>query len=113
MPRVLRQIELTPDARIDAAKRSLADAIDELVTARLAKGAAASEWVDQHVSPLGHARHLRLVKQGALKGVREGKKVLVRRRDIDAYLEGHAVVPKPVADDDVAGMINAIAGGRR
>lgn len=112
-PRVLRSVELTPDARIDAAKRKLAEAIDELIEARLAKGATLSEWIDQNSSPLPKWKHLDLVRRGILSGVREGRRVLVRRADIDAYLEEHAVAPKPVADDDVGAMIAAIAGGGR
>lgn len=112
-PRALRVVELTPDARIDAAKRKLADAIDELIEARLAKGAARSEWVDQNNSPLPKWKHLDLVRRGVLSGVREGRRVLIRRADLDAYLQEHAVKPRPVADDDVDAMIAEIAGGGR
>lgn len=111
--RALRTNELTPDARIERAKRQIADAIDELVEARLAKGAAAAEWIDQNTSPLGKHRHLDLVRRGILKGVKQGKRVLVRRLDIDAYMEDNEIAPKPAADDDVDAMVAAITGGRR
>lgn len=113
--RAVRPIDLTPEARIDAAKRKLVEAIDELVEARLAKGAAASDWVDQTMSPLGHDRHLRLVRKGVLKAVKDGQRRLVRRAEIDAYLEAHPVVPNapPAAEDDIEEMMRRIAGGRR
>lgn len=114
MARVIRPIELTPDARIARAKRVIAEAITDLVEAQVAKGVVAAEWLDQETSPLGHHRHLRLVRERVLKGVREGRKVLVRRTDIEAYLEKRGATPKVEDEDDVDGMMKAIvAGGRR
>lgn len=110
--RALRSNELTPDARIDAACRTIANAIDELVKARLEKGMAAQELVDQDDSPLGRRRHLELVRAGKLRAARDGRRVLVRRSDIEAYLAEHEVKPRPVTEDDVDGMVRRIAGGR-
>jgi len=104
---------LTPEARADRAMRTIVSAIDELIAARLAGGFAASEWVDQCSSPLGRRRHLALVRSGVLRGVKEGRRVLVRRSDLDAYLAGHRPPPTIERDDDVEGMIRAIAGGIR
>lgn len=112
-PRALRPAELTPDARIDAACRTIAAAIDELVQARLEKGMARQELVDQNGSPLGRRRHLELVREGKLRAVREGRRVLVRRSDIDAYLADHEVQPRPMTEDDVDGMVRRIMGERR
>ena len=112
----IRPCELTPDARIDAAKRSLASAIDELIEARIAKGVTASEWVDQDSSPLGRDRHLRLIRRGVLKAVRDGHRRLVRRSDLDAYLNDHPVEARKSAasdDEDLEEMIRKIAGGSR
>jgi hypothetical protein len=62
-----------------------------------------SDWIDQYASPLGKRRHLELVRAGLLKGRKDGKTVYVRRGEIDAYLEAHAVAPKsqPACDGDV------------
>lgn len=111
----LRQADPTPEARIDRAKRAIADAIDELVEARISKGAARAELVDQSTSPLGRRRHLELVREGKLPAMREGRRVLVRRADIDAYLNERQIAPPPSTDDDVDGMVERIvgAGGRR
>ena len=113
--RSVRPSELTPDARIDSAKRAIANAIDDLVEAKIAKGMAASDWVDQHISPLGKRRHLMLFKDGKIRGVREGHRVLVRRKDIDDYLEsrGEQVRAVEAADDDVDALMQRIAGGAK
>ncbi len=112
--RGLRNVELTPEARIARAKRVLADAVADMVEALVAKGVVASEWIDQDSSPLGHRRHLELVRQKVLKGVREGKKVLVRRSDVEAYLAKRGAAAPVDDDDDIDGMMNVIkAGGRR
>ena len=115
--RALRTTELTPDARMARAKRLFAEAAAEMVEACVAKGVVASEWVDQDASPLGRGRHLRLVREHVLRGVREGRKVLVKRSDINAYLEQRCEA-RPVEDeDDVEGIMAAAlkavgAGGR-
>jgi hypothetical protein len=46
------------------------------------------DWIDQHESPLGHRRHLDLVRRGTLPGRKDGKRVIVRRADIKAYQDG-------------------------
>jgi len=93
--RELSAEELTPDARIDRAKRLIAEAIAEMVSAMIAKGVSGSEWVDQTSSPLGRQRHLRLVRKGILKAARDGRRVLVRRADHDAYLESTRRISVP------------------
>jgi excisionase family DNA binding protein len=108
--RALRPTELTPEARIDRAKRLLVEAVGEMVDAQIAKGVSGTEWIDQATSPLGRRRHLRLVRQGVLRGVREGRRVLVRRKDIDAYLATKTVTPAE-GGDGVDAMIEAITKG--
>lgn len=56
-----------------------------------------AEWVDQHHSPLGRRRHCRLVREGKLPGSKVEGHVYVRRADLDAFLEKHAVVPRAPA----------------
>lgn len=111
--RAIRSNELTPEARIDRAKRTIADAIDELVEARLALGSARAEFVDQDTSPLGHRKHLELVRDKKLPAVKEGRRRLVRRSDIDAYLKEHEVAAGPQTDDDVDAMVERIVGTGR
>ncbi len=111
--RALHSDELTPEARIDAAKRALFTAIDALIDAKIAKGVSGSEWVDQSTSPLGRHRHLRLFRRGILKGAKDGRRRLVRRSDIDAYLASKGVDAAPAAENDVEAMMMKLAGGGR
>jgi len=52
---------------------------------------ADDQYVDQHNSPLGSRLHLRLVRRGELTGYNVGRRVLVRRADMNSYLERHRV----------------------
>ncbi|HET9954133.1 MAG TPA: helix-turn-helix domain-containing protein [Polyangiaceae bacterium] len=60
---------------------------------RLAKESD-DEYVDQRHSPLGPRRHCELVRTGELPGYRGSRKrILVRRADIDSYLERNRILP--------------------
>jgi excisionase family DNA binding protein len=76
---------------LDAHIRSLARA--ELRAERDEPG---SDWIDQSRSPLGRRTHCSLVRSGELPGVRVHRRVLVRRRDLDAYIERHRTVSAPI-----------------
>lgn len=49
------------------------------------------DWVDQKSSPLGRRAHLEAVRDGRLVGRKVGKRVLVRRSEVEAYIERHSV----------------------
>ena len=87
----LAENTVPPEERIVRAKRLLGEAVAELVSAHVHQGAKGAEWLDQAASPLGRRRHLELVRTGVLPGKKEGRRVLVRRADLEAYL---AVAPK-------------------
>jgi len=70
--------------RIRAAAERFADELCDAVEASLA---TQTEWIDQVRSPLGRRRHLAMAKAGTIPSKKEGRLVLIRRRDIDAYLE--------------------------
>lgn len=74
--------------------------IDELVD--LVEAAKpADDWVDQKTSPLGRERHCTLVRTGALKGVKDGRRIMVRRVDVEAYIAKHQVIKvDEKADED-------------
>ena len=92
----LAENTVPPAERIVRAKRLVAEAVAELVSAHVSQGVVSTEWLDQDTSPLGRRRHLELVRTGVLPGKKEGRRVLVRRADLDAYL---AVTPKSTPDD--------------
>lgn len=73
---------------------------------------ASEDWIDQSRSPLGRKLHCTLVRNGVLPGVKVHRRVLVRRRDLDAYLESQRSIPI-VADDSAEARALAHVGARR
>lgn len=58
-------------------------------------------WIDQDVSPLGRRLHCVLARRGVLPARKVGRRWLVRRADMDAFIsaEKHAPKSRPVEDD--------------
>jgi len=84
----------------------------EIETRRIAREEAAAvlesdispaDWVDQIRSPLGKRAHLDAARRGDFPSRRVGKRVLVRRRDLDAFIERHPTAmrapARPTAND--------------
>ena len=71
--------------------RALLKAIEAYVDWRVTCASNDDEWVDQDDSPLGKRAHLQAVRRGQLVGVKHGKRVLVRRSDLNSYLAKHSV----------------------
>lgn len=111
----IRESALTPEARRERAKRMLADAVVELIEATIEQGSAANEWLDQKTSPLGREKHLRLVQQGKLPARKLGKRVLVRKADLDAYLEREGIARGPMSSEaeEVVAAVERLMGGKR
>lgn len=78
--------ELSPEARRDRAKRKLAEATAELVAAQIEITVSANDKVHQYDSPLGKRRHLELARAGAFPSQKVGKRVLVKRADLNDWL---------------------------
>lgn len=111
-PAVASQVELVDpqplSLRLIVSKRALVDAIEEFISAKIEAHTTAAEYYTQEDSPLGRRRHCRLARTGALKARRVGRDWLVRRGDVEAYLESHG---RPSPDvDTVANVIRRIAG---
>lgn len=72
------------------------------------------DFVDQRESPLGSRLHCRLVRAGQLPGYRAGRRLLVKRRDIEQYLARHRVAPTDpaVGTQDEDDALLAGIGGR-
>lgn len=98
----------TPKARLERAKRSLANAVSDLVEAHVAL-AAMPEFYDQNTSPLGRSKHLRLAREGKIPHIRHGRSVLVRREDLDRYLRDTNVAPRSEVED-VDDMVKLLLG---
>jgi len=82
--------------RVAALGTALEEHIRAIVRDELHSGPSegADEWVDQDSSPLKRKKYLELVRKGELKGKKVGRQVLVRRSELDAYLEAHAPTQK-------------------
>lgn len=95
-----KRVVVEPTPR--AALRKLADGLTTVLVSvqALLESRDPAEWVDQYISPLGKRRHLRLVRDGKLKGYKVEGHVYVRRVEINDYIEKHPVEPKaPVVSD--------------
>jgi hypothetical protein len=83
--------QMRPIVDIDALEARIRAIAREVVRAEL--GERGDDWIDQAHSPLGRRTHCRLVRSGALPGVSVHRRVLVRRRDLDAYVEARRAPP--------------------
>lgn len=79
----------------------------EVVRAEL--GERGDDWIDQSHSPLGRRIHCRLVRSGALSGVSVHRRVLVRRRDLDAYIEARRAPAVDADADDLEPLRQRLA----
>ena len=96
--------------------------VAELVAAEVAKRLSelrrdvdGDDWIDQRHSPLGRKLHCALWRDGVLPGLKLHRRVLVRRRDLDAYVQQHGT-PAParaVNDGDTEAALFARVGARR
>lgn len=82
--------DLTPDTKLERAKRQIADAIADAVEAILERGVAAAEWIDQDTSPLGKSTHLALARSGKVESRKVHRRVLIKRADLNRYIEERA-----------------------
>lgn len=62
--------------------------------------APAAEWIPADASPLGKRRTLDLCRSGALESSKIGRKVLVRRASLEAFLRRHERGVEPAADGE-------------
>jgi hypothetical protein len=96
--------ELTPRARRELVASALLVALDEYIRVAVEGRVVAEEWVDQHGSPLGKRAHLEAVRGGALRGVKHGRRVFVRRAELNSFLEDHSVKHRTAINDSRDGI---------
>lgn len=100
---------------MSALRAALYQAADLIADAIEKHGAA--DWIDQDASPIGKRRHLAAVRSGKLQGHKEGRRVLVRRSDLDAYIAKHRVrlveTEEAEVKRDVAKLLTMYTGSRR
>jgi excisionase family DNA binding protein len=78
----------------EAALRLLAEALAPHLRQHFRPTEGHAGFYSQYDSPLGRTRHLELVRRGTLPGNKVGRRVLVRRDRVDAYIEAHAASPR-------------------
>lgn len=67
------------------------------------------DWIDQSHSPLGRREHCRLARAGTLPARKVGRRWLVRRSELDAWIEAHA---EPTAEPSADGNVDLMAAVR-
>lgn len=95
---------------------ALRDAVRAVLRDELARVAHEDDWIDQGHSPLGRKLHCALWRSGVLPGRKLHRKVLVRRRDLDAYVEQYGATPanaEPDVSADNEAAVLARVGARR
>lgn len=105
--------DLTPDAKLERAKRQIMQGIADAVEAIIERGVVASEWVDQHASPIGKNAHLALARSGKVESRKVHRRVLMRRVDLNRYIEERAEArgDQRHEDEDVSDVLERITGG--
>lgn len=103
-------VDVPPPAaeRIASACTTIAAAVRELVLASLESSSKSLEYFDQVTSPLGRRRHCDLCRRGALRARKAGRRWLVARKDLEAYLDAHG--QPALTDDSPAMILRRIAG---
>ncbi len=90
---------LTPRARRELAAAALLSALEGYFRVILGDKTSATEWVDQHTSPLGKRLHMESVRRGELRGVKHGRRILVRRAELDSFLEDRSAMRRAATSD--------------
>lgn len=88
------------NAGLTAALVTLARVFAPLVAAELREAPSAQDaepWLDQTCSPLGRRLHCALARAGTLPARKMGRRWLVRRADLDAYILKHGRAAEPAA----------------
>lgn len=107
---------LTPQAKIERGIRLQAEGQRLIIEGTIEERGASAEWVDQRSSPLGRRKHLALAREGKLPSQKHGSRVLVRRDDLNAYIEREGLGRgRRVDDEDVTDVVEGIlkTGARR
>ena len=73
-----------------SAKRQVMQRLEEIVDLLL-RACGPDEWVDQNSSPLGRREHLEAARRGDVAGYKIGRRILVRRSEIDEFIRSFPV----------------------
>jgi hypothetical protein len=92
--------------------RELLHALSDALADQLERGAVSDEYYDQKNSPLPPHTHALLVRTGLVPGFKVARRVLVRRKDMHAYIELHKVEPNVASttSDSEAAAVEQLLG---
>jgi excisionase family DNA binding protein len=107
--RVSVEEQPTPEALADRLGRTMAKGLLELARA-VAERAGKSEYFDQTNSPLGREKHKRLAAKGVIPSTKIGRRILVKREDMEVYLRREGITRGEGAEDDVDAIVDEIVG---
>ncbi|MEI9939301.1 MAG: hypothetical protein WDO69_18930 [Pseudomonadota bacterium] len=84
----------------------------------LERATTSAEYYDQESSPLPPHTHALLVRTGLVPGFKVARRVLVKRKDLHAYIELHKVEPNvasttPDSEDAAVEQLLGRAGVRK
>jgi hypothetical protein len=84
-------------AQLAAALRVLAKVLAPFLAAEMNAPAEneLGEWLDQCRSPLGRRLHCAAARSGKLAARKVGRRWLVRRADLEAFIATHGTAPQP------------------
>ncbi|MBX3205150.1 MAG: hypothetical protein KF764_08770 [Labilithrix sp.] len=111
-------MKLTPQAKKERGMALVAEGNRLIIEATLEERVSPDDWYTQHSSPLKKRRYLELARTGKIPSRKDGTSVLVRRADLDAYIEreglarGGRALESESVEDVVAGILR-VGGGRR
>jgi len=101
-----------PRALVLVEADELRQLIVEAVRAAVGQQASTDDWVDARTSGLGRGLFRRLVRDGTLPTHKRGKTFVVRRSEVDAYIQSQrvpAAAPRVPIVKGVAGVSDPIA----
>ncbi len=92
--------------------RELLHALSDALADHLERGAPSAEYYDQETSPLPPHTHALLVRTGLVPGFKVARRVLVKRKDLHAYIELHKVEPNVASTmpDSEAAAVEQLLG---
>lgn len=111
---VRRAEELTPEARLERAKREIADGVVDLLEAVLARHSSTQEWVNQSNSPFNRRKHRRLWHSGIFKSAwRDGRDLNISRAELNEYIAKASPRAAQSEDEEVDDILDTIVKGGR
>jgi len=92
--------------------RELFHALSDALADHLEREPHSAEYYDQENSPLPPHTHALLVRTGLVPGFKVARRVLVRRKDMHAYIERHKVEPNVASTtpDSEAAAVEQLLG---